>query len=93
MTKLTAGLFAYGDLEIQCAMYEECHSTVVSILGVEFTRDKRSWEFLGFLFEPTIMTEIICHGVTHENKKVFPKTIFSCIFFLIIIIISYLKKI
>lgn len=70
VTKLTAGLFAYGDLEIQCAMYEECHSTVVSILGVEFTRDKRSWEFLGFLFEPTIMTEIICHGVTHENKKI-----------------------
>ncbi|XP_043474662.1 rotatin [Leptopilina heterotoma] len=70
VTKLTAGLFAYGDLEIQCAMYEECHSTVVSILGVEFTRDKRSWEILGFLFEPTIVTEIICHGVTHENKKI-----------------------
>lgn len=75
-TKLTTGLLAYGDLEIQCAMYQECYSAVVSILGVEFARDKRGWENLGFLFEPTVMTEIICHGLTHENAKVFKSEIF-----------------
>ena len=72
---MTAGLLAYGDLDIQGAMYHECYSLVVSVLGVEFTREKRHWENLSFLFDPTIMTEVICHGATHENAKVHNKNL------------------
>lgn len=69
-TKLTLNLLANGDINVQHATYVECYILVKSILGVEYNKDKLSWKNLMFLFEPNILTEIISHGATSENKKV-----------------------
>ncbi|XP_015602257.1 rotatin isoform X2 [Cephus cinctus] len=69
-TKLTLGLLANGDADIQCAMYTECHDLVKRILGVSYSKERYTWENIKFLFEQSIFTEIICHGVTNEDEKI-----------------------
>ncbi|XP_012272783.1 rotatin isoform X2 [Orussus abietinus] len=69
-TKLTLGLLAYGDVEIQRMMYKECHRLISDVLGVEYHRERHSWENIQFLFQPGIMTEIICHGVMNEDEEI-----------------------
>lgn len=69
-TKLILSLLANADLDIQYTAYVECHALVKSILGVEYNRDKLSWENLTFLLEVNVLTEIISHGATSENSEV-----------------------
>jgi len=70
MTKLILSLLANADLDVQRTAYIECHALVKSILGVEYNRDKLSWENLTFLLEQNVLTEIISHGATSENSEV-----------------------
>nr|XP_012230900.1 PREDICTED: LOW QUALITY PROTEIN: rotatin [Linepithema humile] len=69
-TKLILSLLANADLDIQHTTYVECHALVKSILGVEYNRDKLSWENLTFLLELNVLTEIISHGATSENSEI-----------------------
>ncbi|XP_025159510.1 rotatin [Harpegnathos saltator] len=69
-TKLILYLLANADLDIQHATYVECHALVESILGVEYSREKLSWENLTFLLEPNVLTEIISHGATSEDSRI-----------------------
>lgn len=69
-TKLILYLLANADLDVQRATYVECHILVESILGVEYNREKLSWENLTFLLEPNVLTEIISHGATSEDSRV-----------------------
>lgn len=69
-TKLILYLLANADLDIQRATYVECHALVENILGVEYNREKSSWENLTFLLEPSVLTEIISHGATSEDNTV-----------------------
>ncbi|XP_032667797.1 rotatin isoform X2 [Odontomachus brunneus] len=70
VTKLILYLLANADLDVQHATYVECHTLVESILGIEYSREKLSWENLTFLLEPTVLTEIICHGATNEDSRI-----------------------
>lgn len=70
VTKLILYLLANADLDVQRATYVECHILVESILGIEYSRKKLSWENLTFLLEPIVLTEIICHGATSEDSRV-----------------------
>ncbi|XP_008548822.1 rotatin [Microplitis demolitor] len=67
--KLVLYLLANGDEEIRLETYKECHWLVSSTLGVEPTRGRHNWTCVAFLFEPSILTEIICHGVTDDKTK------------------------
>lgn len=69
-TKLILSLLANGDTDVQYATYLECYTLVKNILGVDYNSERLSWENLVFLFEPPILTEIISHGVTNDDKKV-----------------------
>lgn len=71
-TKMILALLAHNDDDVQEAVYTECHSLVKIILGTEFDGSS-SWKNLMFLVEPSVLTEIICHGTTNENEKVFIK--------------------
>ncbi|XP_043681789.1 rotatin isoform X1 [Vespula pensylvanica] len=68
--KLILNLLANGDIDIQETAYKECHSLVKSILGIEYNKEKLTWENLIFLLEPNVLTEIICYGLPNENKKI-----------------------
>ncbi|XP_034182443.2 rotatin homolog anastral spindle 3 isoform X1 [Osmia lignaria lignaria] len=69
-TKLILSLLANADSDIQYATYFECHTLVKSILGVEYNRERLSCESLTFLFESSVLTEIISHGVTNEDQRI-----------------------
>ncbi|XP_076183468.1 rotatin homolog anastral spindle 3 isoform X2 [Ptiloglossa arizonensis] len=69
-TKLILSLLANGDTDVQYATYLECYTLVKNILGVDYNSERLSWENLVFLFEPPILTEIISHGVTNDDKKI-----------------------
>lgn len=69
-TKLILSLLANGDIDIQYATYLECHTLVKNILGVDYKNERLSWENLVFLFESSVLIEIISHGVTHDDKRV-----------------------
>ncbi|KAK2582399.1 hypothetical protein KPH14_004718 [Odynerus spinipes] len=69
-TKLVLYLLANGDADIQETAYRECHSLVKSVLGVEYNKERLTWENLMFILEPSVLTEIICYGLTNENKKI-----------------------
>lgn len=69
-TKLILYLLANADLDIQHATYAECYTLVESILGVEYNREKLSWDNLKFLLEPTVLAEIISHGATNKDDRV-----------------------
>ncbi|XP_024221639.1 rotatin isoform X2 [Bombus impatiens] len=69
-TKLILSLLANADTDIQYATYFECHTLVKSILGVEYNKEKLSWENLAFLFELSVLIEIISYGVTHDDKRI-----------------------
>ncbi|CAL7947029.1 unnamed protein product [Xylocopa violacea] len=69
-TKLILNLLANADTDIQYASYFECHTLVKNILGVEYNKEKLSWENLTFLFEASVLTEVILHGITHEDKRI-----------------------
>ncbi|KAI4475480.1 hypothetical protein M0802_015139 [Mischocyttarus mexicanus] len=69
-TKLLLNLLANGDIDIQKTAYKECHNLVKSILGIEYNKEKLTWENLIFLLEPSVLTEIICYGLSNENKKI-----------------------
>ena len=62
-------LLAHSDEEVQEATYTECHSLVATALQLDHN-NKNSWKNFMFLMEPSILTEIICHGTMHENEKV-----------------------
>ncbi|XP_046424633.1 rotatin [Neodiprion fabricii] len=68
-TKLVLNLLANNDVDVQLAMYVECHKLVVAILGVTFTKGKHSWSKISFLLEPSVLVEIICHGLGNENLE------------------------
>lgn len=70
-TKLILNFLANGDVNVRHATYVECHILVKSILGVEYNKDKLSWENLIFLLEPNVLTEIISHGVMSEDSRVY----------------------
>ncbi|XP_053987608.1 rotatin [Hylaeus volcanicus] len=69
-TKLMLGLLANGDTDVQYTTYLECYTLVKNILGVDYNIEKLSWENLVFLFESSILTEIIAHGVTNDDKRI-----------------------
>nr|XP_012136874.1 PREDICTED: rotatin isoform X2 [Megachile rotundata] len=69
-TKLILGLLANADSDIQYATYVECHTLVKSILGIEYNRERSSYESLTFLFESSVLTEIISHGITNEDQRI-----------------------
>ncbi|XP_043258441.1 rotatin [Colletes gigas] len=69
-TKLVLSLLANGDTDVQYAMYLECFTLVKNILGVDYNIEKLSWENLLFLFESSILTEIISYGVTNDDKRI-----------------------
>ncbi|XP_043499586.1 rotatin isoform X2 [Polistes fuscatus] len=69
-TKLILNLLANGDTDIQETAYKECHNLVKSILGIEYNKEKLTWENLIFILEPSVLTEIICYGLSNENKKI-----------------------
>lgn len=69
-TKLILSLLANGDIDVQHATYVECYTLVKNILGVEYIGEKLSSESLTFLLRPSVLTEIICHGITSEDSKV-----------------------
>ncbi|XP_015437120.1 PREDICTED: rotatin [Dufourea novaeangliae] len=69
-TKLILSLLANGDISVQYATYMECYTLVRSILGIDYSSEKLSWENLTFLFEPPILTEIISHGVMSDDKRI-----------------------
>lgn len=76
-TKLILNFLANGDVNVRHATYVECHIVVKTILGVEYNKDKLSWENLMFLLEPNVLMEIISHGAMSEDSRV----IKICIFF------------
>lgn len=94
---MTLELLAYGDDEIQEFMYLECHTLVEAVLGVQYN-DRYCWKHLIFLMNSSVLTEIICHGTTHENNKVFifitPISISwrECVFFILLIELFQIKK-
>ncbi|KAK1119474.1 hypothetical protein K0M31_013302 [Melipona bicolor] len=69
-TKLILNLLANADTDIQYATYFECYTLVKNVLGVEYNREKLSWENLAFLFESSVLIEIISYGATHDDKKI-----------------------
>lgn len=69
-TKLILSLLANADTDVQYTTYLECHTLVRNTLGVNYNSERSSWENLIFLFEPSVLTEIIAHGVTNDDKKV-----------------------
>ncbi|XP_076653624.1 rotatin homolog anastral spindle 3 isoform X2 [Halictus rubicundus] len=69
-TKLILGLLANADVDVQYTTYLECHMLVRNILGVNYNSERSSWENLLFLFEPSVLTEIISHGVTNDDKRI-----------------------
>ncbi|CAK9800001.1 RTTN [Anthophora quadrimaculata] len=68
--KLILSLLANADTDIQYVTYLECHTLVKNILGLEYNRERLSWKNLTFLLESTVLTEIISHGVTHEDERI-----------------------
>ncbi|XP_020290276.1 rotatin isoform X2 [Pseudomyrmex gracilis] len=69
-TKLILSLLAHGDVDIQHATYVECYTLVKNILGVEYVGEKLSSESLTFLLRPSVLAEIICHGLTSEDSGI-----------------------
>ncbi|XP_076279078.1 rotatin homolog anastral spindle 3 isoform X3 [Lasioglossum baleicum] len=69
-TKLILGLLANADADVQYTTYLECHTLVRNILGVNYNSERSSWENLLFLFEPSVLTEIISHGVTNDDQRI-----------------------
>ncbi|XP_066591011.1 rotatin isoform X2 [Prorops nasuta] len=69
-TKLILSLLANGDLDIQKTMYIECHNLVKNILGVDYNRERLSWENLVFLFDSSVLMEIMSYGATNENEEI-----------------------
>jgi hypothetical protein len=67
-TKMLLSLLAHNDDDIQEAIYTECYSLVTTILDAKYNRS--NWKNIMFLLESSVLTEIICHGTTHENEKV-----------------------
>ncbi|CAG5088137.1 Similar to RTTN: Rotatin (Homo sapiens), partial [Cotesia congregata] len=67
--KLILYLLANEDEEIRVNTYEECHWLVSSTLGIETARGRYNWTSVAFLFEPSLLIEIICHGVADEKTK------------------------
>ncbi|XP_058799120.1 rotatin isoform X2 [Phymastichus coffea] len=67
--KITLSLLAHSDDDIQEAIYTECHALVKAILGNNYG-SRYTWKNILFLIETSILTEIICHGMTHENEKI-----------------------
>ncbi|XP_017766173.1 PREDICTED: rotatin [Eufriesea mexicana] len=68
--KLILNLLANADTDIQYVTYLECHTLIKNILGVEYNKEKLSWENLIFLFDWSVLTEIISYGVTHDDKRI-----------------------
>ncbi|XP_008212651.1 rotatin isoform X1 [Nasonia vitripennis] len=68
-TKMMLSLLAHNDDDVQEATYTECQNLVAGVLGIE-NNGRYSWKNLLFLMEPSVLTEIICHGTTNENKKI-----------------------
>lgn len=66
---MTVSLLAHSDDDIQEAVYTECHALIKAILGNNYG-SRYTWKNILFLIETSILTEIICHGTTHENEKV-----------------------
>ncbi|KOC59425.1 Rotatin [Habropoda laboriosa] len=69
-TKLVLSLLANADADIQYVTYLECHTLIKNILGLEYNRERLPWKNLTFLFESTILTEIISYGITHEEERI-----------------------
>ncbi|XP_074116184.1 rotatin homolog anastral spindle 3 [Cotesia typhae] len=67
--KLMLYLLANEDEEIRVNTYKECYWLVSSTLGIESPRVRYNWTSVAFLFEPSLLTEIICHGVADEKTK------------------------
>lgn len=67
--KLMLYLLANEDEEIRVNTYKECHWLVSSTLGIESPRVRYNWTSVAFLFEPSLLIEIICHGVADEKTK------------------------
>ncbi|XP_006614220.1 rotatin isoform X1 [Apis dorsata] len=69
-TKLILNLLANADADIQYVTYLECHTLTKKILGIEYRSEMLSWENLMFLFESSVLTEIISYGITHDDKRI-----------------------
>lgn len=71
---LTLSLLASGG-DVQRWSYEECHSLVRQVTGVNEVDSgkKLCWESIKFLFNSSVLTEIICHGVTSDDELVSAK--------------------
>nr|XP_031848371.1 rotatin isoform X1 [Nomia melanderi] len=68
--KLILSLLANADIDVQYTTYKECHTLVKNILSASYNSERLSWENLIFLFESSVLTEIISHGVTNEDKRI-----------------------
>ncbi|XP_063972672.1 rotatin [Diachasmimorpha longicaudata] len=68
-SRLLLTLMAHRNEEIRLKTYGECSSLVSAALGVERTRGRFPWTCISFLFDKSILTEIICHGM-NDNERI-----------------------
>lgn len=64
-------LLAHGDPDVQEVMYTECHALIKTVLGVEYALCTYNLMDIAFvIFVSEVLSEIISHGLVHQNEKV-----------------------